>query len=474
MDSAPETELWVICQVCQQPNPVGTRFCKHCWGAIIHSDSPVLSSQEVDETTKRRLANLKRKKAIMVTVISLASLIILASAVYPGLYYCTDIVTKPPRGVNSNSNPGEWAMFRHDLGHSGTDDSSSILPRGTLKWVFSTGAPIHSSPVVADGTVYFGSRDFKFYALDATTGTKRWEYQTGGGVDSSPAIVNGTVYVGSNDGKLYALDAHSGEKLWDSKTTSPIMSSPAVANGIVYFGTYGYHIYALDAVSGKKLWDFKTEGCVKSSPMIANGIVYAGSESGFCHALHALSGRFRLRFKSYFAVFSSPAASDNTVYFSNFDGSLFAINGNARSWLWEHGIRPWWIQMYAMGLPMPAPQPQSGFLWELKLGRRANSSPVLAGNTLFVGSDDKLLAIDLQSHEKRWEFKTGGIITSSPAVVGTTVYVGSEDGHLYAVNAINGEKLWDISTGGRITSSPAIADGTVYIGSHDGNLYAVQ
>ena len=99
---------------------------------------------------------------------------------------------------------------------------------------------------------------------------------------------------------------------------------------------------------------------------------------------------------------------------------------------------------------------------------------MVVNDTLYIGSDNKLLAIDLQSHQKRWEFEAEGAIKSSPAVVDTTVYVGSEDGRLYAVDAATGKKLWDFLTGGEITSSPAVADGTVYIGSHDGNLYAIK
>ncbi|GAH79645.1 unnamed protein product [marine sediment metagenome] len=98
----------------------------------------------------------------------------------------------------------------------------------------------------------------------------------------------------------------------------------------------------------------------------------------------------------------------------------------------------------------------------------------MTDDTLYIGSDNKLLAIDLQSQQKRWEFEAEGVISSSPALVDTTIYVGSEDGRLYAVDATTGEKLWDILTGDKITSSPAVADGTVYISSHDGNLYAIE
>ena len=469
MDSASESELLVICPVCHRPNPLGTQFCKHCWGAALHSVRPV-SLQEAEEMSKRRLFRLKCRRVIKAVIISLAFL----SAVYFGLYYFSDIVSKPPQGVNSNSLPGEWAMFRHDLGHSGATDSSGTLPQGKLKWVFSTGAPIHSSPAVVGGTVYVGSQDSKLYALDAATGAKRWEYETGSWVESSPAIVNGVVYFGSNDGRLYALDAQSGEKLWDFKVKYPIMSSPAVADGIVYFGAGDHSVYALDAVTGEKLWDFETKGLVNSSPVVANGIVYVGSGGRFSYALNARNGRLRLNFQSYGSVFSSPAVSGETVYFITFNGHLYAVDGNARTWFREHEIKPYWIQLWAMGLPLPTPPPQSGLLWGLRLDKPVASSPIVADDTLYVGSGKKLVAVDLQSRQKLWEFEAEGVIRSSPALVDTTIYVGSEDSRLYAVDAATGEKLWDILTGGKITSSPAVADGTVYIGSHDGNLYAIE
>ena len=41
----------------------------------------------------------------------------------------------------------------------------------------------------------------------AADGDLKWAYTTGGYVNSSPALApNGTIYVGSNDGKLYAIN----------------------------------------------------------------------------------------------------------------------------------------------------------------------------------------------------------------------------------------------------------------------------
>ena len=474
MNSATESDLWILCPVCHKKNPPGRRFCQHCWGAVLHPDIPA-SSQELEEIAKRRQSYLKRGKIIKVTTTFLVSATIVALAVFFSLYYLTDTISKPLRELNSNSLPGEWAMFRHDLARSGAADSTGILPQGKEKWRFSTGGSIHSSPAVAAGTVYFGSSDNKLYALDAATGAKRWEYETGSWVESSPSIVNNIVYFGSNDGRLYALDAHSGEKLWDFKTKYAIYSSPAIANGVVYFGGEDHYVYALDAAKGTKLWDFEADGSVRSSPIITNGIVYFGSGSDFSYALDARTGRLRLLFKTHHSVSSSPAVNDDTVYLINFDGVLSVVDGNARTWPKEHEIKPFWFQVWLMGLPgIPEPPLQSGFLWGLRIGNKTNSSPALSGDILYIGSDNKLVAIDLQEQQKRWEFETEGAIRSSPTVLGNTVYIGSEDGRLYAVDTITGKQLWNLLTGDQITSSPTVAAGTVYVGSHDGNLYAIK
>ena len=418
---------------------------------------------------QRRLAYFKRRKVVRITYISIIVLLI----VFFSLYHLTDVIFGPPEGLSCSPLPGEWAMFRHDLGRSGSANSGDTLPQGAVSVLLTTGGAIHSSPTVADGTVYVGSRDYRLYAVDAATGAKLWEFKTGSWVESSPAVVNGVVYFGSNDGRLYALDAATGEKLWDFKSKYALKSSPAVADGIVYFGSSDYYIYALDAVTGKKLWHFETDSLVVSSPVVVNGIVCVGSMDGFFYNLHAGNGRLRLRFKAFSPVVSSPSVSDGVVYFTTSRGSVYAVDSRARNWPRENELIPYWRTLYFYQTA-PAPPPPSGFLWTLHLGATTSSSPVVVDGILYICAGSKLISIDIQSQEERWVFEAGGIISASPAVAGTTIYVVTEDGHLYVVDATTGDKLRDIPVGGKITSSPAVADGTVYLGSHDGNLYAIE
>ena len=88
------------------------------------------------------------------------------------------------------------------------------------------------------------------YAFDATNGTKLWAATMGGAIYySSPAVANGVVYVGSRDYKLYAFNARNGVMLWSSSTGSLIDSSPAVTNGVVYVGSENYKLYTFHLAS---------------------------------------------------------------------------------------------------------------------------------------------------------------------------------------------------------------------------------
>ncbi|HLB28445.1 MAG TPA: PQQ-binding-like beta-propeller repeat protein [Dehalococcoidales bacterium] len=473
MSSATENKLWVICPVCHKANPAGVRFCQHCWGAAINQDT-TLTTEELAEATRHREEYLKRRKKVKIASISGGILALLLS-IYLSLVHFTDLIYKPSESLNSSSRLGEWAMFRHSLDGSGSTGTTDVIPQGTLNWKFQTGAPVQSSPSVADGAVFFGSQDYKFYALDAVSGTKNWEFETGSWVESSPSVSRGVVYFGSNDGKLYALDIQNGRKNWEFPTTFPVRSAPAIAGDVVYFGSEDYNLYALDIVKGTRIWKYDIGSPAVSPPVIANGILYIGASDGYSYAFNALNGQRRLRFSSHYAVYASPIVVDKTVYLVTTNGYLYSFDGMARTWLWEHELKPFWLQLYAMGVPgIPRPSSQSGFLWSTNLRGAVNASPVISGDTIYVSLDKRIVAFNTRSLKKTWTFATDGTIRSSPIIANNILYFGSDDGKLYAVDAATGKKLWDFKTGGPVYSTPSIANGMIYVGSDDGNLYAIK
>ena len=144
----------------------------------------------------------------------------------------------------NNNDIDWWPMFRHDLIHTGY--STSTAPdTNTIRWRYTTGFLVDSSPAVADGKVYIGSGDGKVYCLNADTGGKIWDCIISyGEYYSSPAVADGKVYIGgSSDGKVYCLNAGTGAYIWDYQTSDAVESSPAIADGKVYIGSLDRKVY---------------------------------------------------------------------------------------------------------------------------------------------------------------------------------------------------------------------------------------
>jgi len=115
--------------------------------------------------------------------------------------------------------------------------------------------PIHSSPALAGGRLYFGSDDGNLYAIDKLTGQLAWTFPTGGAILSSPAVATSDaqapiVVVGSDDGNVYFVrdDGTSATQLIRFPIGAQVRSSPAIgSDGTVYIGAEDGRVYAIGA-----------------------------------------------------------------------------------------------------------------------------------------------------------------------------------------------------------------------------------
>ncbi len=351
---------------------------------------------------------------------------------------------------------------------------------GRQIWKHRTGGPVPSTPAISGGLVYVGSYDGKFYALDARTGTTRWKFTTAGerrfearglhGMQpkhqtiadpfdvflSSPVVADGAVYFGSGDGNVYALDAASGDLRWKFRTGDVVHASPAYADGVLYFGSWDSYFYAVDAVTGKEKWRFHggedpvihNQIGFQSSPAVANGVVYTGCRDSNLYALDTATGKELWRFNNAGSwVISSPAVSGGKVIFGTSDSSLYHVLDAAS------------------GKPILE---QTGKAYVF-------SSPSVAGSVVFVGVlNGTLEARDLRGGELLWKFETdaskqnaGWALTSDGRFNAPMLFTSSwREAPLVATARQFGV--------GSIFSSPLIVDGIVYFGSTDGNLYALE
>lgn len=188
---------------------------------------------------------------------------------------------------------------------------------GSLRTAVQREEAIASSPMVVDGTVYFGCYDGSYYAVDPSTGETVWEHRTGDMICEMTAAVDpdaGRLYYGSEDHNLYGVDADDGTELWRFETDGMIISTPVLADGTLYFGSFDGNLYAVDAETGDERWRFATEKGVFSSPALDDGVLYVGSHDNNVYAVDAATGDEIWRVETEGVIKSSPVVADDMVY----------------------------------------------------------------------------------------------------------------------------------------------------------------
>ncbi|HLE07368.1 MAG TPA: PQQ-binding-like beta-propeller repeat protein [archaeon] len=421
-----------------------------------------------------------------------------------------------------------WLTFKHDAYHSSNAQQAG-LTKLSVKWNYSTGGAVWSSPAYDDnvqftgGTtdgVFFGSNDGKVYALQRSTGSVQWIAITGGAVRSSPAILksiepnkvdaNGfpipvtpsptdVLYVGSDDMKFHSILERTGEIIWSYDTKQDlgaqniVRSSPGVAKSIqffksnntllsgpvtrhgVFFGSDNTYVYGLDAEGP----EIPQQGNPKPSIML-----WATKTDGIVRSSPALEEDSQLQFivnKSSIPVppyrtceqlpnpdFCRMSPGIPALFIGSDDKRVYAIElgGGAPMWKYLTGGA-------VRSSPLVAKKVDYTYT-----NYQGQSETVTGGGVVVVGSDDgKVYGLSERDGFKIWDFTSQGKVRSSPSNAtladGTKiVIVSSDDKKVYALKTGTGEKVWETSTDGRVRGSAAISnDGNISVTACDGNLY---
>ncbi|MHB0999237.1 MAG: outer membrane protein assembly factor BamB family protein [Armatimonadota bacterium] len=389
----------------------------------------------------------------------------------------------------SNAEPinigDDWAQL---LGGGANTRSTAekVNPPLKMAWMANTGGMIgFSSPVVSRGILAIGVTDLDdlkkcgIAAFDVKSGTPRWHFRTDSAIKGQAAIDDGRVFAVSIAGHLYAVNLKTGKLLWKKELHGQIerweISSPVVADGVVYAGSPVY-LGAFDARTGKQLWERSIHTSVdKAGNKIWPG-VHFGDWSDWIpsnYSVLTLSGD-KLLIPTINALFAVDKVTGEPVWKSG---------GNTHGGIITNGV------LYTIQSTVPtAIKLDSGeTLWsgKEKLGDCA-SAPVLSGDRMVAGTGDgRVCAFSTKDGALLWSYQTGKAladmmpyvrgksdVNSSPVISGDTVYVGASDGYLYALSLETGEKLWSYSLGVPIASSPVISGNALFIAGYDGTVYA--
>jgi outer membrane protein assembly factor BamB len=207
----------------------------------------------------------------------------------------------------------------------------------------------------------------------------------------------------------------------------------------------------------KQVWDYNDQALIEFPPALALGQLFVVNKYSNVRALDASTGkvvwdlRRDSRYKGPPSDVTAPAFGDGKVFVAFMDGTLLAIDAD-----------------------------NAKVSWKRKLPTTLQSSPLLIGHTLYIGSDNgTLFALDSASGKDRWTFKAAHVIKASPSYDRGRIFFGDYGGAMFALRASDGKLLWRTDTEtlapggeGGFYSSPAIANGLVYAGRDDGTVYA--
>ncbi len=229
-----------------------------------------------------------------------------------------------------------WPMSQYDAQNTGFNaDEQGIAPPLKVDWIKGGELSFYETrtrPVIADGIVYVGERSGsygKLLAISLLTGQHLWAAE-GLIVDGAPALANGRIYFGARDGKFYALDAKTGQYIWSINTGST--TAPVIFGDRIYFGVANGDIYALNSANGEKLWSINRPGA-KSMLAATNDSLYIGGNEVV--ALDPSNGRVKWSFTDVSQYFSSPALRDKSVYVSS-NYRLYCLDAESGLVKWSH------------------------------------------------------------------------------------------------------------------------------------------
>ena len=275
-------------------------------------------------------------------------------------------------------------------------------------------------------------------ALDLETGKVRSEcYKSEDPiVESSPAVARGRCLVGDSwrDAARRSAQrtvAGSGR----SRRMLEIKSSPVVVDAVVLTGSHdGHPARARQPPPAKQRWEFETDGPVHATPAVVNGVVYvAGCDENF-RAISLADGKEILPChggSQHGGV--APVIDGDRAYVGTFNNEVLAIDLKA--------------EKDRVAYENPDRQLPVSIRRRLLAGGRSSSAAATSWSTPSTRRPAR----------RPGRSPPARVVDSSPVVAGNRVYIGSSDGRLYVLDPASGTKVWSSTRARHSPASPAVA-----------------
>jgi len=206
------------------------------------------------------------------------------------------------------------------------------------------------------------------------------------------------------------------------------------------------------------VWSFQAGKLLEFSPIVAKGTLYFQDKDAELYALSADKGKVEWRKEIGALGAASPAYSHGVVYAVTLQKAPGVDLGEALALRAKDGK----------------------LLWRFGLPGRSETSPIVVGSHVIVGSESgDIFALSRKDGKVDWKVHTDGAVKGGLAYDGGVLYGANYAGQVFALKASNGSYVWQSSTqglsfgrGGPVYSTPAVAYGRIFLGSIDTRVYS--
>ncbi|WP_058828501.1 PQQ-binding-like beta-propeller repeat protein [Haloferax sp. Q22] len=344
---------------------------------------------------------------------------------------------------------GAWPTYQRDFANTGYTTDSGPSADASVERIASGDAALATSVALADGRGVLGysdgdGEDGVYRALDLDSETAPADSDDAWTVDyahgkSTPTFAGDAMFVSTAE-FVAAYDARTGERCWRTSNGGygTPANAPVLAAGTLVDGG-GSTVFGRDPATGEERWSY--DASTASPGLVArDGVVYTPAgvdhEQNGVAALDAATGEERWRREDLPQSGVPLAVGDSHLYYNAHRGNVFALALEDGSTQWQASI-----PLPENGSPRTAvagdtlhAQTSRGSLaafdaadgatkWTLSLDADTFARPpVVAGDTRFVASDDRLSAISAASSEELWSKALDVRPTGGLSVRGSELY----------------------------------------------------
>jgi len=379
----------------------------------------------------------------------------------------------------------DWVQFRGEGGRGVS--FSRIAPPLGLKWKINlqSGDELIRSlnpPVVIGDTIYFGSDDGNFYALDVESGYMRWVFKSGAEINSIPYADKDQVYFGCKDGKLYALSRETGQEAWTFQARGQINSQ------VTRYGDYIIFVGDADAIyflspQGEEQFRIRNPGWYNFTFLMSDDVMYFATGPRVQQIgpfdINTREFLWFLDFYAFDAIWYSFSATHGDLlymgtanfYYGGTYLGYHAMNRHTGELVWQE---------YHNGiLNYNNHADVESYFWRNCDILDFMAPTVWRDLVIFTGGDNAARGLDANTGKLRWLYEFDTAVSSPPTIADGRVYFGilGDDFNpprLVCLSARDGRFLWQMETDGAILSAPVIAGKRVVFGTDKSVFYVLE